>query len=424
MTDNNTDNNFSEVLDVAATAGHILLENGAEISRVEDTMSRIATHFGVSTSHFFVLSNGIFTTGSNTKFEHKDNYANVEFIPIKAIQFDRVMAIGQLSYDVCADRCTLAQARERLEAIRTMPAKPKWEQLLGTAVGAGGFCAVFGGGWLDCAAAFAVGALLYLFIQFVSSKYLSKIVGGVCNAVVGAFLSVLFYRIGFGNSLSDIVIGAMMPLIPGVPFVNGVRDLANSDYIAGLTRLTDAMLGFFCIAIGVIFSFSADGVLFGGRIVLEGMSVSAQTAGIGWQALLSGIATMGFAVLFGVPRSRYAACGIIGALGWVLYLVLARYGGLAAPFATVISATLVCILSRISAVWQRTPSTIYLICGLFPLIPGAGIFWSTYYLFSEQFGLSLPSLYMAIKVAIAIVMGIIIGMELPQMLFRKMVRRS
>lgn len=48
-------------LEVAALAGHILLENGAEISRVEETMERIATHYGVESKNFFILSNGIFT---------------------------------------------------------------------------------------------------------------------------------------------------------------------------------------------------------------------------------------------------------------------------------------------------------------------------------------------------------------------------
>ena len=61
---------FSEVLEVASIAGHILLENGAEISRVEDIMARISTYFGVDRGNFFVLSNGIFTTGSAGKVEH------------------------------------------------------------------------------------------------------------------------------------------------------------------------------------------------------------------------------------------------------------------------------------------------------------------------------------------------------------------
>ncbi len=58
---------FAEVLDVASEAGHILLENGAEISRVEDIMNRISTHFGVNSGNFFVLSNGVFTSGKAEK---------------------------------------------------------------------------------------------------------------------------------------------------------------------------------------------------------------------------------------------------------------------------------------------------------------------------------------------------------------------
>ena len=51
--------NTDEVLELASEAGHVLLQNGAEISRVEDTMARIASHFGVESGNFFVLSNGI-----------------------------------------------------------------------------------------------------------------------------------------------------------------------------------------------------------------------------------------------------------------------------------------------------------------------------------------------------------------------------
>ena len=55
---NQTDNT-DNVLELASEAGHILLQNGAEISRVEDTMARIAAHYGVETGNFFVLSHHI-----------------------------------------------------------------------------------------------------------------------------------------------------------------------------------------------------------------------------------------------------------------------------------------------------------------------------------------------------------------------------
>ena len=418
---------LSDVLEVASTAGHILLENGAEISRVEDIMARIASYFGVDSGNFFVLSNGIFTTGSAGKVEkaggQASTYANVEFIPIRPIQLQKVVEVSQLSYDIASGKCTLEQARERLEAIRKMPAKAMWEQMLGSSFGAAGFCAVFGGGWMDCAAAFVVGFLLYAFILLVSGRYFSRIVGGICNALVATLLCVACYRIGFGQSLSNIIIGAVMPLIPGIPFVNGVRDLANADYLAGLTRLTDALLGFFCIAIGVSCGFLVDGMLFGGLIQLEGMLVNPETASLAVQALAAFVGTAAFAILFGVPRKSYVATGIVGAVGWLLYLVLVRYAALTPAVSTVLATVLVGIMSRIFAVWAKCPAAIFLLCGIFPLVPGAGVFWSTYYLVSDQTELSGSTGFTAAKIAIAIVLGIILAMELPQRLFSGRKRR-
>ena len=413
---------LSEVLEVASIAGHILLENGAEISRVEDIMARISTYFGVDKGNFFVLSNGIFTTGmSGGKVEkaggQASTYANVEFIPIRPIQLQKVVEVNQLSYDISAGRCTLQQARARLEKIRNTPAKPIWEQVLGSAFGAAGFCAVFGGGWLDCGAAFLVGCLLYPFILLVSGRYMSRIVGGISNALVATLLCVACYHLGFGNSLSNIIIGAIMPLIPGVPFVNGVRDLANADYLAGLTRLTDALLGFFCIAIGVSVGFIVDGALSHGLIELAGVSLNPETSSLFVQTLAAFIGTTAFAVLFGVPRKQYFAAGIVGALGWLLYLILFRHAGMSAAIATLISTIFIGILSRIFAVVEKCPAAVFLLCGIFPLVPGAGVFWCTYYLISSQFDLSSTAGFTAAKIAIAIVLGIILAMELPQRFF-------
>lgn len=402
--------NTTEVLEVASIAGHILLENGAEISRVEDTMARIASHYGVDSGHFFVLSNGIFTTGSLGK------YANVEFIPIRGIQLAKVVAVNRLSYEIAAGKHTLQQTRERLEEINSAPAKPAWEQIVGSAFGAAGFCAVFGGGFMDCAADLVIGAILYVFCLYVSTS-LSKIVGGICNALVATILCLASYRLGFGSSLSNIIIGAVMPLIPGVPFVNGVRDLANSDYIAGITRLTDAMLGFICIALGVSISFVADGWIFGGMIKLSGMTANPQTAGILWQCLAAFVGTFAFAILFGAPRKQYVTAGVIGAIGWVIYLVLTRFCSTGATVSIIAATIIVCILSRFAAVRDKCPSTVYLLCGIFPLVPGAGIFWFTYYLVSSQFFLSASAGFTAVKAAIAIVLGIIVAMELPQRIF-------
>ena len=415
---------FSEVLEVASEAGHILLENGAELSRVEDIMNRISTHFGVSSGHFFILSNGIFTSGKAEKKVPKtggqaSTYANVAFIPIRATQFSRVTAVNRLSYDIAAGRCNLEQARERLEVIKKLPGKPVWEQLIATSASAAAFSAVFGGGFLDCAAAAIAGIVLFLFIHFVSSRYMSRIVAGVSNAVVASAVSILCWRLGLGDSLSDIIIGAVMPLIPGVPFTNGVRDLANSDYLAGLTRLTDAMLGFACIALGVSFAFLVDGAIFGQIIKLTGVTANPQTAGFFWQGVAALLGTLGFTAIYGVDREHYLSSGVIGVAGWMVYLLLVRYAGMTAPVASLFSAFVICVLSRFAAVLNRCPAQVFTVCGIFTLVPGAGVFWFSYYVTTSQFELGLGSGFMALKVAVAIVLGIVFAMELPQRLFSR-----
>lgn len=99
----------NKVMEVAMTAGHILLENGAEISRVEETMERICRHFGVESESFFVLSNGIFTTGSRNPGGPEGQFAKVLHIPVKGARFDRVVAVNQLSREVEEGLYTIEQ---------------------------------------------------------------------------------------------------------------------------------------------------------------------------------------------------------------------------------------------------------------------------------------------------------------------------
>ena len=415
--DKSEETRHAEALAVASEAGHILLENGAEISRVEETMERIASHYGVDSKSFFVLSNGIFTTSSFNK------YANVEFIPFKGTQLDKVVAVNQLSRDIVDGKYTLEEAKRELEVIRAMPPHPRWEQVLASALGSAGFCIVFGGGMLDCAASFVCGALLWLFVLFVTAPHMSKIVGNIVGGFFVNALCILFHRIGFGRSLPNMIIGAIIPLIPGVPFVNGVRDVANEDYIAGSTRLLDALLVFFCIAAGVALAFVCDSLVSGSMIVLQGMTVDAFTAQMWVQILASFIGTAAFAVLFGVPRKYYVLCGISGTLGWILYMILVRYAAFTAPVATVFATMLVVLSARSFSVLDKCPAIVFLLCGIFPLVPGAGVFWTTYYVVSDQLQLALSSGFTAVKITIAIVLGIILISELPNKFFSVLHRR-
>ncbi len=397
-------NDSSKVMDLAYEAGTILLENGAEISRVEETMRRISEHFGVEDESYFVLSNGIMATGKG--------YARSKFIPIKGTSLDKVVAVNQLSREVAEGKCSLAQLETRLKAIRAMRPKPAWEQILASALGSAAFCIIFGGGFEDCLAALVAGMLLWVFMLFVSYRHLSRIAGNLAGALLATVLCGVMYRIGLGTHLSNMIIGAIIPLIPGVPFTNGIRDMANEDYIAGITRLLDALLTFLCIAIGVAFAFLLDAWFSGQMQNLENLTAAPETAGMVIQLLAAFVGTLAFAVLFGVPRKFYIDCGICGMVGWLLYLLLVRHTELSVPGVVFFATALVATTAFMQSIVRKCPITVFLICGIFPLVPGAGIFWTTYNLVAEQLPAALHSGLSALKVTLAIAFGILFVAEL------------
>lgn len=134
------------------------------------------------------------------------------------------------------------------------------------------------------------------------------------------------------------------------------------------------------------------------------------------QVLAAMTGTIAFSLLFGVPRIYYPWCGAIGGAGWAVYVVAgSRFG---APAAAFLATVVVIFLSRTAAVRNRCPSTIFLISGIFPLVPGAGIYWTVYYLVTDQLRQAVHTGYEAVKVAVAIVLGIVLVFEFPQGMFR------
>ena len=397
-------NDPTKPLDLAYEAGAILLENGAEISRVEETMRRIASHYGVEDESFFVLSNGIMATGKN--------YARSQFIPIKGASLDKVVAVNQLSREVEQGRYTLEQLEHRLKGIRAMKAKPAWEQILASAVGSAAFCIIFGGSFMDCIASFIAGMVLWVFMLFVATKQLSRIVSTVSGGLLATLLCFGMYRIGLGNHLSNMIIGAIIPLIPGVAFTNGIRDMANEDYIAGTTRLLDAMLTFFCIALGVALAFMFDENVFGEMLVLEGLTADIQTSGFVVQLIAAFLGTVSFAALFGVPRKYYLDAGICGTIGWLFYLVFSRYTAMSPAEVVFCATALVTLTALLQSSGRKCPITVFLICGIFPLVPGAGIFWTSYNIVSNHLSDALQTGFGALKATVAIAFGILAMMEL------------
>ena len=136
-----------------------------------------------------------------------------------------------------------------------------------------------------------------------------------------------------------------------------------------------------------------------------------------FEFLNAAVGTMAFALLFQVPKQYYVNCGIIGGCGWICYKLLLSGCGLFAS--TFFATVLVVLLSRLTPVHRHCPVTVFLIAGIFPLVPGAGIYWTAYYVVTDQLAKASARGFLTLKIAVAIVLGILFVFEFPQKWFRR-----
>lgn len=252
-----------KVLELALEAGHVLLENGAEIFRVEETMERICQYYGVRSQNAFVVSNGIFLTAGDSR---ESSFARVRQVLVGRTNLGKVTAVNQLSREIAEGRYTPEEAMKVLSHIRQMPEKKKTVKILASGVCSGAFCCLLGGNIPDSLVAFAAGILLYIYVLEVA-PHLSRIVGTIGGSAFVTLICGAAHLLGIGPHMNSMIIGSIMPLIPGVPFTNGIRDIANEDYLSGFVRMLDAMLVFFCIAVGVGAGIALLGVFAGGELL-------------------------------------------------------------------------------------------------------------------------------------------------------------
>jgi len=135
------------------------------------------------------------------------------------------------------------------------------------------------------------------------------------------------------------------------------------------------------------------------------------------QLLAAFIGTVAFALLFSVPKKDYIPAGIVGMLGWGLCYFLSEVG-MPMVAASFLATLIVVLLARYFAVVFRSPSTTFLIPGIFPLVPGGKIFWAVYYFMLGNSSDALKSGADAFRCAFAIVLGIMTVLHLPGLFFK------
>jgi uncharacterized membrane protein YjjB (DUF3815 family) len=85
--------------------------------------------------------------------------------------------------------------------------------------------------------------------------------------------------------------------------------------------------------------------------------------------LTSFIAAAAFGIIFNAPKQSLFKCGIVGMLGWIIYMLMILNEA-DAVLATLLASFVVAVISQVFAKMYKTPVIIFSVAGIIPLVPG------------------------------------------------------
>lgn len=132
--------------------------------------------------------------------------------------------------------------------------------------------------------------------------------------------------------------------------------------------------------------------------------------------LCSFVGTIAFSVLFNVQKKYYLGCGLAGMLGWLVYCLMIQW--MTPSMSSFFGTVAVVLCSRILAVYMKCPITVFLVSGIFPLVPGAGVYYTAYYIVENNMVLAAEKGLSSLKIAFAIVLGITFVVSIPKRYFQ------
>ncbi|WP_078381123.1 threonine/serine exporter family protein [Sutcliffiella halmapala] len=235
-----------QVIKVCLLAGKIMMESGAETYRVEDTMTRIAASYGITETHSFVTPTGIIVSLKGT------NPTQLVRISNRSTDLEKVARVNSISRQISSGQLDVEVAYESLKELEASHlAFPIWIQILAAAIASGSFLIMFKGVWGDFLPAIIVGGIGFASLLCVQHYTQVKFFAEFIASLIIAFLAFQMVNFGIGQELDKIIIGSVMPLVPGLLITNAVRDLMVGHFVSGLSKGAEALLTAFAIGAGV-----------------------------------------------------------------------------------------------------------------------------------------------------------------------------
>ena len=265
MENNNaSDFDAGKIMERALDIGEAMLRSGAEVMRVEDTIMRICNAYGGGTVDVFTILSLIIVSW-HTK--DNDNLTQTRRIYSYSTDLEKLEKLNALSRYICNNKPSFEEIDEYMSGIMGENVKRiSKSRMLGYVLASSAFAIFFGGNIRDGVAAGIVGFLMYFWEYLLLDYSKNRVIDTCINSIFTGIMCILSVYCGIGVHTDKIMIGTIMPLIPGINMTNALRDLMSGDMITGILRLGEALM----IAVSIAVGFALAIMLFG-RLI--GMSV-------------------------------------------------------------------------------------------------------------------------------------------------------
>ncbi|MBE5804246.1 MAG: threonine/serine exporter family protein [Clostridiales bacterium] len=254
----------SRYMEPLQLAGRLIMENGGETYRVEETITRMGKAFGLERVESFAVPSGLFISYCR---QDGDNETSVTRVRKGSRHLSRVDAVNAVSRQVEKGELSCEEALARLREIAGKPSHVSRPMLiLAAAASAAGFAGMFGGSVVDMLISGSVAALVEVLTHVLERLNLRDVVSTLLGSLFSALLPMLFHRLTGMGAVELIVAGALMPLLPGLAMTNAVQDALRGDMVSGLSHGLSAVLTAVLVAGGALVA-SAVMSLMGGAPV-------------------------------------------------------------------------------------------------------------------------------------------------------------
>lgn len=391
---------YNALLDMATDLGYELAMAGAETFRVEESISRCLAAYGIQAEVFAIpnyLAVSILT-------EDGQPISRMRRIGHHGNDLDAVEKFSGLSRAFCNRRPDPKEGLRWLEYVRTQREYYSIPmQYVGNFLGAFGYCLFFSGNFIDSLCSGVCGMLICLVNKFLDKRKSNQFFQTIASSYLMALLAYALGAAGIIRNVDAATIGALMILVPGLLFTNAMRDIIYGDTNSGVNRIVQVFLIAVALALGTATAWSTAQQLWG-----TPLSAAAIRYGFFPQCFFAFIGCIGFSILFNIHGPGGMLCALGGFFSWAVYLIAIELGS-GEIIAYFWSALFSSLYSEVMARIRKYPAISYLVVSIFPMLPGAGIYYTIHHAVQGEMDLFATRGMQTIAIAGIMAVGILLA---------------